>query len=103
MVRAAASYADADLQVRVVLEQRRVGERLEAQLVARIRGVRDQLAKEDLLVPVEGMHHQVQELLDLRLKPKRFTCCCRIHRDILALLQRSGGGSCTDDDFSPLR
>jgi hypothetical protein len=52
--------ADADLQFGVLFEQRRVGERLESQLVARIRGVRDQLAQEDLLVSVEGMHHQVQ-------------------------------------------
>ena len=75
--------ADADLQVRIVLEERAVGDRLEPQLVARIRRVRHQLAQEDLLVPVKGVHHQVQELLDLRLEAKRFTRCCRIHRYLL--------------------
>jgi hypothetical protein len=59
---------DADLQLRIVLEQRRVGERLEPQLVGGIGGVRDQLPQEDLLVAVQGVHHQVEELRYLGLE-----------------------------------
>jgi hypothetical protein len=43
-------------------------DRLEAQLVARVRRVRDQLAKEDLLVGVQRMGDEVQDLLDLGLE-----------------------------------
>ena len=64
--------ADADLQLRVVLEQRAVGDRFEAQLVAGVRRVRDQLAQEDLLVAVQGVDHQVEELLDLGLEAEGF-------------------------------
>src|SRR5690606_5228801 len=38
--------------------------RLEAQLVAGVRGVGYQLAQEDLLVRVERMGHQVEDLVD---------------------------------------
>ena len=44
------------------------GQRLESPLVERVRGVRDQLPQEDLLVGVEGVDHQVQELPDLGLE-----------------------------------
>ena len=51
-----------------ILVQRRVVERLEAQLVAGVRRVGDQLAQEDLLVGVQRVGHQVQDLLDLGLE-----------------------------------
>jgi hypothetical protein len=63
---------DADRKLRVALEQRRVRQRLEAQLVAGVRGIGDQLAQEDLLVAVERVHHQVQQLLHLGLEAQRF-------------------------------
>ena len=64
--------AHADREVRVALEERAVGERLEAQLVAGVGGVGDQLAQEDLLVAVQGVDHQVEQLLDLGLEAERF-------------------------------
>ena len=51
---------DTDLQLGVVLEEGRIGQRLEAELVSGIGGVRDQLAQEDFLVAVQRVHHQVQ-------------------------------------------
>ena len=71
--------ADADPHVVVVFEQRRVAHRLEPQLVGGVRGVRRELAQEDLLVAVERMNHQVEELLDLRLEPECFAWRRSIH------------------------
>jgi hypothetical protein len=69
IVRVLASLSKhADLQVGRVLEQRGVVQRLEAQLVAGVRGVRDQLAQEDLLVRVQRVGDEVQDLLDLGLE-----------------------------------
>ncbi len=59
---------DADRQFAVVFEQRAVVQRLEAQLVAGVRGVGDQLAQKDFAVAVERMDHQLQQLLDLGLE-----------------------------------
>ena len=73
-MRAAASKLTRILRSGVVLEQRGVGERLEAQLVAGVRGVGDQLAQEDLLVAVQRVDHQVEELLDLGLEAEGFAC-----------------------------
>jgi hypothetical protein len=57
-----------DLEIRRVLEEGRVVQGLEAQLVAGIAGVGDQLAQEDFLVGVQRMRDQVQDLLDLGLE-----------------------------------
>ena len=43
-------------------------QRLEAQLVERVRGIGDELAKEDVLVRVEGVDHEVQQLPDFGLE-----------------------------------
>src|SRR5262249_11144643 len=43
-------------------------QRLEPHLVERVGRVRDQLAKENVLVRVEGVDHQVQQLADLGLE-----------------------------------
>ncbi len=59
---------DAHLEVRRVLPQRGLVERLEAQLVAGVGGVGDQLAEEDLLVGIERVGDEVQDLLDLGLE-----------------------------------
>ena len=59
---------DLDRQIGVLLEQTRFGQRFEAQLVASVRSVRDELAKEDLLVRVEGVDHQIEELAGLGLE-----------------------------------
>ncbi len=61
-----------DLQLRIGLQQGRVGQRLEAQPVGRIRGIGDQLPEEDLPVAVEGVDHEVQELLHLGLETVGF-------------------------------
>jgi hypothetical protein len=58
----------ADLEVRGVLVQRRLVQRLETQLVAGVGGIGDQLAQEDLLVGVQRMGDEVQDLLDLGLE-----------------------------------
>jgi hypothetical protein len=63
--------AHADFQFGVVLEQRLVGERLEPQLVGGIGGVGNQLAQENLLVAVQGVDHQVEQLLDFGLEAER--------------------------------
>ena len=63
--------ADPDARLGVVFEERGVAHRLEPQLVGGIGGVRDELAQEDLLVPVQGVNHQVQELRDLGLESER--------------------------------
>ena len=44
----------------------------EAKTVAAARRVRDQLTQKDLLVPVQGVNHQVQQLPNFGLKTKRF-------------------------------
>ena len=62
---------DADAELGVALVQRIVVDGLEAQLVAGVRGVGDQLAQEDLAVAVQRVDHQVQQLLDLRLEAER--------------------------------
>ncbi len=64
--------ADMDARLGVVLHERAVGHRLEPQLVGGIRGVRDELAQEDLLVAVQGVNHQLQELRDLGLESEGF-------------------------------
>ena len=53
---------------RIRAQQIRLGERLEAQLLAGIRGIRDQLAQENLLVRVQRMDHQAQYLLGFGLE-----------------------------------
>ena len=72
MVRAALSNDDADLQLRIGFVERVVGERLEAQLVGGVGGVGDQLAQEDLLVAVQGVDHQLEQLLHLGLEAEGF-------------------------------
>src|SRR3989304_3192547 len=62
---------DVELQLGVVFKQILRGQRLEAQLVAGIRRVRNQLAQEDLLVAVQRVDHEIEQLLDLGLKSER--------------------------------
>ena len=54
-----------DAGLGVFAEQRRLGDRLVAQLLVGVGGVRDQLAQEDGLVRIDGVHHEVQELRDI--------------------------------------
>ena len=56
-----------DVELRVGIQDRLVGEGLVADLVQSIGGVTDQFAKEDFLVGVEGVDNQGQELINLRL------------------------------------
>ena len=57
-----------DAGLGVVAEQRRIGYRFVAQLLAGIRGVRYQLAQKDVLVGIDRMHHQAQQLGDIGLE-----------------------------------
>ena len=61
----------ANVQLRVGVEHRLVGERLVADLVERVGRVRDQLTEEDLLVGVEGVDDERHELVDLSLEGER--------------------------------
>jgi hypothetical protein len=63
---------NADLEVGIALEQPGVVQGLEAQLVAGVRGVGNQLAQEDLAVGVQRVDHQLQQLLDLGLEAEGF-------------------------------
>mmetsp|Transcript_30074 Transcript_30074/g.64217 ORF Transcript_30074/g.64217 Transcript_30074/m.64217 type:complete len:816 (-) Transcript_30074:293-2740(-) len=60
--------ADAHLQVLARRQRVRLGQRQQADLVKGVRGVRDQLAKEDVLVGVERVHDDVQQARHLRLE-----------------------------------
>ena len=53
---------------RIRTQQGRIGESLEAQLLARIGGVGDQFAQENFLVRIQRMDHQSQHLLGFGLK-----------------------------------
>ena len=59
-------HVDAELSVALV--EGFVGKRFEAQLVAGVRCVRDELPEEDLLVAVEGVDHQIEQLACLGLE-----------------------------------
>ena len=72
MVRASLSKATRIFSSAVVLEQRRVGQRLEAQLVGGVGRVGNQFAQENLLVGIQRMDHQLQQLLDFGLKAQGF-------------------------------
>ncbi len=54
-----------DEQVVFCDRDRRVGEALEIELVDRIRCVRDKFAQEDLTIRVDGVDHEVEQLLAL--------------------------------------
>ena len=63
---------EGDARLRVVPQQRRVGDRLVTQLLIGVGGVRNQLAQKDGLVRIDGVHHQVQELGDVGLECAAF-------------------------------
>ena len=54
---------NANLQIAVIAIQGAVVQRLETQLVAGVGSVGNQLAQENLLVAVQGVNHQLQQLL----------------------------------------
>jgi hypothetical protein len=64
---------DRDAEVGVVAEQPAVGDGREAQPVAGIRRIGDQLAQEDLPVAVQGVDHELQQLTHLGLKAVRLS------------------------------
>jgi hypothetical protein len=63
---------DADPEVGIALEQGGVVQGFEAQLVAGVGSVGNQLAQEDLAVGIQRVDHQLQELLDLGLEAEGF-------------------------------
>ena len=56
----------------VLAQQGRIRQRQEAQLVVGVRGVGNQLPKEDLPVAVQGMDHQMQQFADFGLEAQGF-------------------------------
>src|SRR5690606_33696915 len=63
-----AIMVDPDRKLRVGAQQLGRVERLEAELVAGVGRIRDQLPQEDLAIAVQRVDHQVQELPDLGLE-----------------------------------
>ncbi len=61
-----------DAQGRVIAEQGRAGDRFVTQLFARVGGVRNQLADEDLLVGIDRVDDQVEELGNVGLERPAF-------------------------------
>src|SRR5690606_21482175 len=59
---------DRDRELAAALQQLGLRQRFETELVASIRGVRNELSKKDFLVAVKRMDHQLEQLLDLRLE-----------------------------------
>ena len=59
---------DPDFRQFAVTDQRRIGDRLIAQLVACVGSVRDQLAQENVGLRIDRMDHEVQKLGNLGLK-----------------------------------
>ena len=72
--------AEADLQVGAALEQLRLGQRFETQLVGGIGGIGNQLAKEDFLVGIQRMDHQMKQLLHFGLEAQGFFLSLHTHR-----------------------
>ena len=68
--------SDTDPELRIVLEEGRIGQRLEAELVSGIGSIGHQLAQEDFLVAIQRVHHQVQQLFHLGLKAERLSLSC---------------------------
>ena len=68
IVRASASTETRILRSGSSLKERPVGDGLEAETIAGIGGVRHELAKEDLLVAVQGVNHEMEKLADLGLE-----------------------------------
>ncbi|MCY1181760.1 hypothetical protein D9M73_222840 [compost metagenome] len=72
--------ADADLQLGTAFQQLRLGQGFETQLVGGVRGVGNQFAEEDFLVRIEGMDHQMKQLLHFSLKTQSFFLSFHAHR-----------------------
>ena len=70
----------ADLQIGIVTIERPVVQRLEAQLVAGVGRVGNELAQENLLVAVQGVNHQVQQLFYFSLETQGFAVVFRSSR-----------------------
>ncbi len=63
---------DAHRQVRIALVEGIVGQGLETQFVARVGGIGDHLAQEDLTIRVQRVDHEVQQLPNLGLEAEGF-------------------------------
>ncbi len=95
--------ADPDPQRAVGVGKFGLREQFQAEPVDRVRGVRDQLAQEDLLVAVQRVDHQVQDLDDLRLEAEALLFRLRAHRCLRSFLWpvcsvgtlNQTGGRCT--------
>ncbi len=71
--------AHADLQLGAAFQQLRRGQRFKTQFVDRVRRVRDQFAKENFLVGIQRMDHEVQQLLYLGLEAQGFLLSFHTH------------------------
>ena len=59
---------DRDMRLRIITQQSRLGNRLIAQFLAGIGGVRDQFAQENIFVRINRMHHHLQQLRYISLE-----------------------------------
>jgi hypothetical protein len=73
---------DRDRQLRLLPEQRGLGDRLVAQLLAGVGGIRDQLAQEYVPVGIDRVHHHVQEAGDVGFEAAMLGCDCRCHSEL---------------------
>ncbi|MND71799.1 hypothetical protein D3C80_633330 [compost metagenome] len=87
--------ADANFQLGAAFEQLRLGQGFETQLVDRVGGVGNQFTKEDFLVRVQGMDHEVQQLLYLGLEAQGFFLSFHTHglqhSNLMAVVARQVG------------
>ncbi|MNO62877.1 hypothetical protein D3C76_535590 [compost metagenome] len=86
--------ADADLQLGTAFQQLRLGQGFETQLVGGVRGVGNQFAEEDFLVRIEGMDHQMKQLLHFGLKTQSFFLSFHAHRSRSEDDKAAAGGGC---------
>ncbi len=71
--------AHTNFQLRAAFQQLGLGQRFKTQFVDRVRRVRDQFAKENFLVGIQRMDHEVQQLLYLGLEAQGFLLSFHTH------------------------
>mmetsp|Transcript_45227 Transcript_45227/g.81352 ORF Transcript_45227/g.81352 Transcript_45227/m.81352 type:complete len:444 (+) Transcript_45227:1069-2400(+) len=81
-------WDDLDVEVRLSLNLLRISDGLVADLVQGIGGVGDQLAKEHLLVGVEGVDDQAHQLLDISIEGKGLRHVCKDYATTLAIISK---------------
>src|SRR5690625_3041871 len=84
-----------DAQFAVAIVEGVIIERGIAQLVASVGGIGNQLAQEDLPVGVQGVNHQVQQLLHLGLEAQGFLVSGRGHGSLFLIARTWAAAAAT--------